>query len=275
MTRDMIVLGDPAAGDRGRFRVLPGFGGTAMFDADFRNFVFVPHTHDTLMLGLILEGRKRFMRTGALHDLGAGALSVVNPGETHTGGVVGMDQHLRYTGVYPGAALLAEAGFPPGADLRDSVIDDAALRPFFLRALSPGTPANEAEEALLIALTGLAARHGKSPPRALPACSSAVMRAVDYIRADVSAELRLESIADQAQISPRHLIRSFRRMLCMTPQDYVRQARVHEAAARLRRGEAASDVAQAAGFADQPHMTRAFRKVMGITPAAYARSWRR
>jgi len=274
MISDMIVLGDPAAGDRGRFRVLPGFGGTAMFDADFHNFVFVPHVHDTLMLGLILGGRKRFMRNGAQHDVELGELSVVNPGETHTGGVIGMDQHLRYTGVYPGAALLAEAGFPPGADIGDSVINDDALRPFFLRALSPHTPANEAEEALLIALTGLAVRHGQRPPRSPPACPNAVRRAVDYIRADVSAELRLETIAGAARISPRHLIRSFRRTLVMTPQDYVRQARVQEAAARLRRGEAASDVAHAAGFADQPHMTRAFRKVMGITPAAYARSWR-
>src|SRR5215813_10419635 len=133
MISDMIILGDPAAGDRGRFRVLRGFGGTAMFDADFRNFVFEPHVHDTLMLGLILEGRKRFMRCGVPHDVGIGGLSVVNPGETHTGGVVGMDRHLRYTGVYPGAALLAEAGLPPGADLRDSVIDDEVLRPLFLR----------------------------------------------------------------------------------------------------------------------------------------------
>jgi AraC-like DNA-binding protein len=270
----MIILGDPAAGDRGRFRVLPGFGGTAMFDADFHNFVFVPHVHDTLMLGLILEGRKRFMRNGEPYDVGIGGLSVVNPGETHTGGVIGMDQHLRYTGVYPGAALLAEAGLPQSADLRASVIDDEALRPLFVRALSPKTPGSEAEEALLIALTGLAARHGMGPPRSPAACPNAVARAVDYIRADVSAELRLEAIADAAHISPRHLIRSFRRALVMTPQDYVRQARVQEAAARLRRGEPASDVAQAAGFADQPHMTRAFRKVMGITPAAYARSWR-
>jgi AraC-like DNA-binding protein len=270
----MTILGDPASGDRGRFRVLSGFGGTALFDADFRNFVFAPHFHDTLMLGLILEGRKRFMRDRVLHDVGPGELSVVNPGDSHTGGVVGMDRHLRYSAVYPGAALLAEAGLPDGADLRAAVIDDAALRPMFVRALSPDIPGSEAEEALLIALTALAARHGKGPPRAPAACPGAVTRAVDYIRADVSAELRLESIAEQARISPRHLIRSFRGTLGMTPQDYVRQARVQEAATRLRRGEPASGAAHAAGFADQPHMTRAFRRVMGITPAAYARSWR-
>jgi AraC-like DNA-binding protein len=271
----MMVLGDPADGDRGRFRVLPGFGGTALFDAEFRNFVFAPHSHDTLMLGLILDGRKRFKRDEAVHEVAAGGLSIVNPGQTHTGGVIGIDEPLRYTAAYPSAALLAEAGFPNGADLGAAVIDDAAVRPAFMRALAPATPVKEAEEALLIGLSGLAERYGTGSRREPLLSSKAVMRAVDYIMADLSAELRLEAIAGVAEVSPRHLIRCFRQVVSMTPQDYVRQARVQEAAARLRRGEAPALAAQHVGFADQPHMTRAFRKVMGITPAAYARSWRR
>src|SRR5258706_15317649 len=104
----MTILGDPAAGDRGRFRVLPGFGRTALFDADFHNFVFAPHVHDTLMLGLILEGCKRFVRGRAMHDVGVGGLSIVNPGETHTGGAIDSHPPMRPTPVYPGGALLAE-----------------------------------------------------------------------------------------------------------------------------------------------------------------------
>jgi AraC-like DNA-binding protein len=272
---DMTVLGDPADGDRGRFRVLPGFGGTELFDADFHNFVFAPHFHDTLMLGLIVEGRKRFIRDKIVHEVGVGGLSVVNPGDTHTGGVAATDQRLRYTAVYPGAALLAEAGFPKGADLRAAVIDDQILGALFARAMAQDAPGEEAEESLLMALSALAARYGHGPARRPVVSLEAVTLAVDYIRSDLSAQLRLESIADKARVSPRHLIRSFRRTLGMTPQEYVRQARVREAVLRLRRGERSADVAQCAGFADQPHMTRAFRKVMGITPAAYARSWRK
>jgi AraC-like DNA-binding protein len=271
---DMTILGDPADGDRGRFRILPGFGRTALFDADFRNFVFAPHFHDTLMLGLIFEGRKRFMRGRTTYEVGAGGLSIVNPGDTHTGGVVGIDQRLRYTAVYPGAALLDEAGFPGGADLGPAVVNDSGLRTVFARALAPGTPSAEAEEALLIALTGLATRYGSAPGRLPPATSRPVTQAMDYIRSELSAELRLESIAGHAGVGPRHLIRCFRQTLGMTPQEYVRQARVGEAAARLRRGETPAHAAHGVGFADQPHMTRAFRSVMGITPAVYARSWR-
>lgn len=270
----MTILGNPADGDRGRFRVLSGFGGTALFDADFRNFVFAPHFHDTLMLGFIFEGRKRFIRDKVIHEVEAGGLSVVNPGETHTGGVIGIDQRLRYTAVYPSAMLLAEAGLPKGADLGAAVVNDHTLRPIFARALAPDTPSGEAEEALLIALAGLATRYGAGPGRLPPTISKAVMQAADYIWAELSAELRLETIANKAGVGPRHLIRCFRQSLGMTPQEYVRQARVHKAAERLRRGEPSASVAQSVGFADQPHMTRSFRMVMGITPAAYARSWR-
>lgn len=270
----MTMLGDPADGDRGRFRVLSGFGGTALFDADFRNFVFEPHFHDTLMVGLILAGRKRFIRGKVMHEVEAGGRSVVNPGDTHTGGVIGINQPLRYTAVYPGARLLAEAGFPEGADLGPAVVNDPALRSMFARALASDTPGNEAEEALLMALAGLASRYGTGAARLPPVTSKAVMRALDYIHADLPEELRLEAIAAEAEVSPRHLIRCFRQSLGMTPQAYVRQARVHEASQRLRRGEPLALAAQNVGFADQPHMTRAFRKVMGITPAAYARSWR-
>lgn len=269
----MMVLGNPADRDRGRFRLLPGFGGVELFDADFRNFVFAPHFHDTLMLGLIFEGRKRFVRGKTAHEVAAGGLSIVNPGETHTGGVTGIDRPLRYTAVYPGARLLAEAGLPEGADLSAAVVNDPVLGSKFARALAPGRPEGETEEALLIALADLAERYGAGL-RHLSVSPAAVRRAVDYIQAELPAELRLEAIADRAGIGPRHLIRCFRQSMSMTPQEYIRQARVHAAAGRLRCGQPPASVAQDTGFADQPHMTRSFRTVMGITPAAYARCWR-
>jgi AraC-like DNA-binding protein len=271
----MTVLGDPAAGDRGRFRVLPGFGGTALFDADFSHFTFAPHFHDTLMLGYIVEGSKQFMRGRTLNTVAAGGLSVVNPGEIHTGGILRAGHRLRYTAVYPGAALLKEAGLPEGADFRAAVIDDPGLRPAFAWALAASAPATEAEEGLLVALTGLAARHAQSSAPPPAACPKALARAIDYIQSSLGAALRLEEIAARADVSTRHLIRCFRQALGLTPQQYVRQTRVREAARQLRLGETPGQAAFAAGFADQPHMTRTFRAVMGITPAAYAKSWRR
>lgn len=271
----MITLGDPAAGDRARFRVLSSFGGTAVFEADFHSFVFAPHAHDTLMLGLILEGEKSFRRGRTANLVGRGGISVVNPGDMHTGGVVGGGKRLRYVAVYPGARLLEEAGLPEQAGFRSAVVEDPALARVFAAALSRKTPEAEAEEALLIALSGLGARCAETSRPAPVFCRQAFAGAVDYIEAALDEPLRLEDIAARAGVGPRHLIRCFRDALGLTPQQYVRQARVRAVAALLRRGERLAEAAAAVGFADQPHMTRSFRAVMGLTPAAYASGWAR
>ncbi|WP_119168928.1 AraC family transcriptional regulator [Algihabitans albus] len=272
---DMTVLGDPRAGDRSGYRVLPGFGGTALFDADFHSFSFAPHFHDTLMIGLILEGEKRFSRGRSWHRVTRGGLSVVNPGDMHTGGVAVRGQRLRYRAVYPGPALLAESGLPPGADFGAAVVDDRTLEGHFARALDPDGSAAEAEEALLIALTDLGRRHGTGEARwSSASCGRSVSRAVDYIEAQLETSLRLEQIAAEAGIGPRHLLRGFRRTLGATPQQYVRQARVRRVCGLLRAGEGFAQAASAAGFADQAHMTRVFRSLLGMTPSAFLTAWR-
>lgn len=270
----MTILGDPAAGDRGRYRVAPVHGATAFFEADFQSFTFPPHFHDTLMLGLILEGEKRFSRGRAANRVGRGGLSVVNPGDMHTGGVVRGGARLRYVAVYPEPALLAEAGLPAAADFPKAVIEDPRLAALFARALSWDAAPETVEETLLMALSALGARHGAThePPPA--ACPRTLRLAIDHIEARLETPLRLPDIAAAAKVGARHLIRCFRQYLGVTPLDYVRQARVRAAAGLLRRGLSAVEAAAAAGFADQPHLTRTFRAVMGVTPAAFAASWR-
>jgi AraC family transcriptional regulator len=52
--------------------------------------------------------------------------------------------------------------------------------------------------------------------------------------------------------------------------DYVQRLRVRWASAELcRPGARLADVAAAAGFADQSHLTRVFKRVTGATPSAF------
>lgn len=268
------TLGDPAAGDRCRYRVLSGFGGAGVFDADFHSFEFAPHSHETLTLCLVLAGVKRFARGRAGHCAGAGAILVVNAGDTHSGGVAGAGRRLRSVSVYPSAGLLEAAGMSAEAGFRSAAIEDGALSRRFAAALSPAADAAEAEEALLRALAALGARHGGAPDARDVDAPRAVAAAIDFVESRLEEPLRLEAIAHVAGVGPRQLIRAFRRGLGMTPLQYVRQARVRAVCARLRRGESLAAAAAATGFADQPHMTRSFRAVMGVTPFVYAAGWR-
>jgi AraC family transcriptional regulator len=73
-------------------------------------------------------------------------------------------------------------------------------------------------------------------------------------------------------VHPAHLSRAFHRRFGSPVLAYVRRARVRAAADLLRRSSLAlADVAAAAGFADQSHLTRVFKQATGVTPGRYRR----
>ena len=60
----------------------------------------------------------------------------------------------------------------------------------------------------------------------------------------------------------------------MTPHGFQRQARIRLAADLIKLGRPLSEVAAAAGFADQAHLTRCFRRALGVTPGSYRAAMR-
>ena len=71
--------------DRATFRRTGVFGGFDLMSARFVHHSFAPHTHDELMIGVIHSGVKAFRRGRVTQFAAPGNLSVVNPGEMHTG----------------------------------------------------------------------------------------------------------------------------------------------------------------------------------------------
>ncbi|HVH09156.1 MAG TPA: AraC family transcriptional regulator [Gemmatimonadales bacterium] len=84
------------------------------------------------------------------------------------------------------------------------------------------------------------------------------------------SSLRVTDLAREAGVHPVHFSRTFRQFVGVRPAEYRAHARV-AAGCRLAAATSLplSEVALAAGFADQSHMTRAFGRVLGIAPAAY------
>lgn len=85
-------------------------------------------------------------------------------------------------------------------------------------------------------------------------------------------ELGLDTLADLAGLSPRHLRRLFRTELDMTPAAYVEQVRVDVTRRLLEEGGAPlKAIAFAAGFGSTTTMRRAFLRRMNVTPNDYRR----
>ncbi len=87
---------------------------------------------------------------------------------------------------------------------------------------------------------------------------------------NLDEDLRVETLAARAAMSPRNFARAFRRETGLTPAAYVEALRVEAARQRLERGAEPVDiVAHRAGFGTPETMRRAFARRVGVPPAEY------
>jgi AraC family transcriptional regulator len=84
--------------------------------------------------------------------------------------------------------------------------------------------------------------------------------------------VRLAELARDAGVHPVHLAQVFRKARGCTVGEFVRRLRVEHACRELVSGcQTLSQIALAAGFADQSHLSRCFRRVMRRSPGQYRR----
>jgi AraC-like DNA-binding protein len=94
--------------------------------------------------------------------------------------------------------------------------------------------------------------------------------ALRRIEAEAEDPLALADLARDAAMSPYHFLRTFRRVVGMTPHQYLLRTRLNRAAVCLRTSsESISAIAFDAGFGDLSTFNRRFRRFMGCSPGAY------
>ena len=79
--------------------------------------------------------------------------------------------------------------------------------------------------------------------------------------------------AREARLSPFHFLRTFELLTGITPHQYLRRARLRNAATRIASSHAKIlDVALDCGFGDVTNFNRAFRTEFGMSPRAFRRA---
>jgi AraC-like DNA-binding protein len=97
-----------------------------------------------------------------------------------------------------------------------------------------------------------------------------LLPAVQYIEKHFAEPVSMAEMARLVGLSATHFNRRFRKLLRMTPQEYLRSVRIQEARRLLTStSRELADIAVAVGFTDQSHFTRRFRETTGMTPKAY------
>jgi AraC family transcriptional regulator len=113
---------------------------------------------------------------------------------------------------------------------------------------------------------GISSHTENAPPSAI----ARVTRSVRAIERSPDVGLGLGGLAQEAGLSPYHFLRTFERLTGITPHQYVRRARLRDAASRLAvEREKVLDIAYDCGFGDVSNFNRAFRTEFGVSPLAW------
>lgn len=96
-------------------------------------------------------------------------------------------------------------------------------------------------------------------------------KTIEYMNTHYSDPLTLHLIADSLHINPYHLHRIFKRVVGVTPAEYLMQKRIAEAAKKLldETERNITEIAAAVGFVNPAHFSTVFRKQIGQSPSAY------
>jgi AraC family transcriptional regulator len=127
-------------------------------------------------------------------------------------------------------------------------------------------------EGLMLAIVGKASRRATAgatlqPPRWLE-------QARQLIRDRFTETLTLTEIARDVGVSPSYLAQMFHKHYYSTVGGYIRQLRLEFACREMAASNAPlCQIALAAGFSDQSHLTRMFKRRMGISPSQYRESF--
>lgn len=231
-------------------------------------------THRGYSLAFVRKGSFGYRSRGRLHELVAGSTLVGHPGDdyqcTHdhvcgdeclsfhfapeTLGAIGMERGIWRLGALPPLPeimVLGELGQAAAEGRCDIGLDEVGL----------------AMAARFLALASGRKRHaGESSSRDRHRAVEAAL----WIDAHAHQPLDLGIIARGAGVSPFHFLRTFAKVLGVTPHQYLVRARLRRAA-RLLTDDTRSiiDIAFDVGFGDLSNFVRSFHRAAGVSPRGF------
>ena len=250
-----------------------------LLHATYVTHTFAPHTHEGYVIGIIEQGAEQFAYRRRQHVAPVGSIVFINPGEVHTGSSAS-EYGWTYRTLYPSIELLQRAASDLTGRQRnipyfaEAVVHDPEMMmeiSLTHRALEEQASALERESRLLWTLSRLILRYADDHPHPRPFTKEhmGIQRVRSYIEESYCENISLTQLAALAQLSPFHLLRSFKDQVGLPPHAYQIQLRIMHAKRMLRMGLPCIDTAIAVGFADQSHFTKHFKRIVGVPPGLY------
>lgn len=104
--------------------------------------------------------------------------------------------------------------------------------------------------------------------------SETVLKAQEYIGANLSAKLTVTQVADAMFLSPSKLQKLFRKELNISVGSYIDKRLMYFAEREVRRGECSlGELSNMLGFCDQFYFSRRFSETYGMSPLRYRKQF--
>ncbi|WP_431683106.1 AraC family transcriptional regulator [Kitasatospora sp. KL5] len=251
-------------------------GVVEVLHAHFTEHAYPMHVHDAWTVLIVDDGAVRYDLDRHERGTPNGTVSLLPPHVPHNGSPA-TAHGFRKRVLYLDTTQLDTDFIGPavdGPDLTDPVLRRRVGR--LHTALA--RPGDELEAESRLALIGERLREHLRPRLTVPA--SPPGRGIahdlrDLLDARLLEATTLDRAARLLHAHPAHLVRAFSAAFGIAPHQYVMSRRVDLARRLLLGGRPPGEVATAAGFYDQSHLTRHFKRVLGTTPGRYARAGRR
>lgn len=242
------------------------------------------HHYLTMHLG----GAKRVERRGGggatrIVDLESGALSIMPAGSAYDWSTRGPIEfaHL-YLAPCSLDRLVAEEfdRDPSSLSLEDRVgVRDPLLQTLFLAMLEESAGATAVSrlyldtllQSLMMRLVrnyGNVASSPLRPTHSLP--PARLRRVLDFMQANLAADIKLADLASVAASSPFHFSRSFAAAAGAPPYAYLLGLRIEAAKVMLATGSGSvQEISESCGFNSAAQFSRTFKRLMGTTPGKF------
>ncbi|MGB8940839.1 MAG: AraC family transcriptional regulator [Streptomyces sp.] len=252
----------------------PVAGVVEVFHAHFTEHAYPMHVHDAWTLLIVDDGAVRYDLDRHEHGTPGDTVSLLPPQVPHNGSPATPDG-FRKRVLYLDMTQLDASFIGPAVDGPDLVDPVLRGRVGQLHA-ALACRGDELEAESRLALIGERLR-GHLRPRITTGTRGDTGRGVAQNLRDLLDERLLDGVtlAEAARLvhaHPTHLVRAFSGAYGIAPHQYVMSRRVDHARRLLLAGQPPGEVATAAGFYDQSHLTRHFKRVVGIAPGRYART---
>src|SRR5262245_24025508 len=251
----------------------------ALSVTDFRCTSRVSSTHSEPSLSYVTSGSLRYRACGKAHDLVAGAILI---------GRLGVDYVCTHERGDGGGACLSFRLGPALAELiSDGSVHDVDSVPPTAELMVLGELAQSAiggkadvgrHEMGFLLVARLRERLSDRATHVARGTATDRRRAIDaaaWIDVHSHEEIDLDRVARIAGIGPFHFLRTFSKVLGVTPHQYLVRCRLQRAARLLAEEPLSiSDIALDVGFGDLSNFVRTFRRASGLSPQQFRRAAR-